>query len=253
MNSPALLAFDTETTAPDPNEARLVTVFAGYIASDGTLLDSIDLLVRPIDPDGTTFEIPAGSTEVHGVTTDQALNDPRSIMPTTALSKLAAFFASYPDVPIATQNGVYDYTVIERETRRHFGDQAAAEFASFLSSREIYDSLVIDKALDKYRKGSRKLVDLARHYGIPFTEEEAHTASFDAITAARIAQKQIADPSFGGMDRAARQSQQARWKKEQAQSLQAYLRSPKAGPKRDPNAIVDGFWPIIPFATQENA
>jgi DNA polymerase-3 subunit epsilon len=42
----------------------------------------------------------------------------------------------------------------------------------------VVDPLVIDKWLDRYRKGSRKLEAICAHYGAVL--DEAHDADFDA-------------------------------------------------------------------------
>ena len=50
----------------------------------------------------------------------------------------------------------------------------------------IIDPLVLDKAIEKYRPGSRKLADVARHHGgTAFADSSWHSAEADAIAAGR--------------------------------------------------------------------
>ncbi len=55
--------------------------------------------------------------------------------------------------------------------------------------RPVVDTLVLDKWADKWRRGSRKLVDVCAHYGIVLTEADAHGAAADALAAGRLAWK----------------------------------------------------------------
>ena len=50
----------------------------------------------------------------------------------------------------------------------------------------VIDPLVIDKAVDRYRKGKRTLEAAAAFYGVPL--DDAHDAGADAIAAGRVAQ-----------------------------------------------------------------
>lgn len=281
MTTPSLLVLDTETTGIDVENDRIVTAYAGLLSSDGTVIDSCDILVDPGVP------IPEGAAAVHGVTSEAitaAKNNEGPLAgrqvhtPVLALNRLSTFLDSYTSkgIPLAGANLAYDLTLIDREAGRVYGRNAdgSTPFSAWLSHINVLDSLVIDKAIDKYRKGSRKLVDTARHYGIPFTEDEAHNADFDAVTAGRILQKMLTTipalaahltpstpgtpnpgaPSAPGYERglAALHMKQVVWKREQAASLQQYFRTKAPADKRDPNAIVDGHWPMKPY-TQPQA
>ena len=59
-----LLAFDLETTGPDPRTAHVVT--SALLAVDGARKQDQSWLADP------GIEIPAGATEVHGITTEHA-------------------------------------------------------------------------------------------------------------------------------------------------------------------------------------
>ena len=276
MTAPSLVVLDTETTGIDVENDRIVTAYAGVLASDGTVIDSCDILVDP------GVDIPAGAAAVHGVTNEvlaAAKNGQGPLAgrqvhtPVLALNRLSTFLDSYTSkgLPLAGANLAYDLTLIDREAGRIYGrnPDGTTPFSQWLNGINVLDSLVIDKAIDKYRKGSRKLVDTARVYGISFSEEEAHNADFDATTAGRIIQKMLTtkpelsayltapNPETGDADQARGlrflHEEQIGWKREQAASLQKYFRTKAPADKRDPNAVVDGNWPFKPFIPQGNA
>jgi DNA polymerase-3 subunit epsilon len=97
---------------------------------------------------------------------------------------------------------------------------------------------VLDKGVDPYRRGSRKLIDTARHYGIQLSEENAHSADFDAMASLGISRaigrKYEIDSPIEEVH-----AQQIIWKKMQAESFQKYLREKKD----EPDAVINGEWP----------
>lgn len=104
----------------------------------------------------------------------------------------------------------------------------------------VIDPYVIDKQVDKYRKGSRKLTALCEHYKVRL--DGAHDAAADAIAAARVAWRLgSVFPKLAAMDVEALHHAQIEWAAAQAASLQEYFR------KKDPAAVVEGAWPLVPF------
>ena len=96
---------------------------------------------------------------------------------------------------------------------------------------------MIDKAVDRYRKGKRTLTAAAMHYGVVLTD--AHDAGADALAAGRVAQA-IAR-LYGdqlGADVDALHQLQIGWCGEQAASFQEYMRRVK-----DPAFVTSGVWP----------
>jgi DNA polymerase-3 subunit epsilon len=233
--TPFALVLDTETTGANPLEARLVTVYAGVMSQDGTILIGQEMLADP------GVEIPEGAAAVHGITTEYAREHGRH--PGAVLGDLGAILASTRNLPVVAYNAAYDMTLLLQESKRHLPAEGAAAFEELLRERSVVDPLVLDKQLDKYRKGSRKLIDSAAHYGVQLSEEEAHGAAADAIAGGRVALAilrkfpQIAPPRFSIKEL---HYSQIEWKREQAASLQDYFRT-KGG---KPDAIVAGDWPI---------
>ena len=82
-------------------------------------------------------------------------------------------------LPIVAYNAAYDLTLLEREAARY-------GIAPLPGPGPVIDPLVIDKAVDRYRRGKRTLTAAAEHYGVALPN--AHDAGADAVAAGRVAQ-----------------------------------------------------------------
>ena len=163
--------FDLETTSPNPEEARIVTACVGAVPTPGVWEPS-GWLVNPGVP------IPEEASKIHGIYTEEAVA--KGVPPVDALWPI---LASLDEVwsaggAVIGANICYDFTVLDRECRRHL-DQP------LVIGGPVLDTLVLDKMVDRYRRGSRRLVDTARHYGVQLVD--AHAADADALAAVRIA------------------------------------------------------------------
>jgi DNA polymerase-3 subunit epsilon len=234
------IAFDTETTHPEPDEARIVTAYLGAVRPDGSVAYEREWLVRP---DG--WSIPDEAVAIHGITTEHALESGRPL--NEVLGELLGAIHEEcfgKSVPLVGQNLQYDLTLLDREMRR----VGRGTIEGLVSGVYVLDSLVIDKAIDKYRRGSRKLIDMAAHYDVVLAEEDAHDARSDAVTAARILQAIARRPTaISHLSLPQLHERQVGWKAEQAAGLQDYFRRKAPAEKRDPNAVVRGEWPYIPM------
>ena len=235
-----LLAVDTETTGTDPDLARIVTA-AAIVLGPGRR-DTHEWMAKP------DITIPQGAIDIHGVTNEQAQRDGRPTAEVlTALLDLLSI-AGKTCTPIVGHNVVYDLTVVDRECRRHQLTMPALG--------PVIDTMVLDKHVWPYRKGSRRLVDVCALYGI--TLAGAHDSTADAYGAARLAHRiaSIAEqpeshrPDFTRVgagnqywedvlvDVAGLHAAQVIWKKTQSASLQEYFR------RKDPEAVVCGEFPV---------
>jgi DNA polymerase III subunit epsilon len=166
-----MIAFDCETTGVDTEEARIVfAAVAAVGGSEGTFLRT--WLVNPGVP------IPEEATKINGIT-DEMVAD---AMPAhrAALEIVETLAARPRGAPVVAYNARYDLTVLDRESRRYF--------VLPLQERDdvhVVDPLVIDKHLDRYRPGSRRLEVCCQHYRAHL--DGAHNPSADAIAAARLA------------------------------------------------------------------
>lgn len=224
-----LLGFDLETTGVDVFEDRIVTATLIYWADAGTAPVIHEWLVNPGIP------IPEGASRVHGITDEIAQS--RGKAPHEAVGQIVAGIKHYmamSNTALVIFNAAYDTSLLREECYRN-GIEPIADDAL----GPVIDPMVIDKQADKYRKGSRKLIDVARHYGVTLTEEEAHTSTGDVKATLMLARAlPVVEPR---LDVTAENMHlwQIDWKAQQAASYQSYLR------KSDPNAYIDGNWPIV--------
>ena len=232
-----VVAADTETTGVNPKTARLVTCYMGLLGHDGSVIQEFSWVVNPGIP------VPVEASDVHGWTTERLASSPevRSDV-AKVLHEIRALIEGCKSngLPLAFQNAAYDLTVLDREMRRH------GLGGLDITGIPVLDSLVMDKHLYKFRRGNRKLITLAEVYGIPFTEEEAHNADFDAKTAGRIILKQLR--TLGSPDLHQLHEMQGHWRKSQQESLQEWLRANK-----DKDAVCETDWPLLPYGTEEEA
>ena len=114
-------------------------------------------------------------------------------------------------------NASYDFTILDREAKRY-------GIPPLDRPRPIVDPLIIDRQLDKYRKGARNLQSNAALYGV--TLDNAHDASADAVAAGRVAQA-IAARYRESLDMPALDLHvlQEEWALEQAASYRRYRES----------------------------
>lgn len=227
--------FDTETTSADPLTARIVTaalVFTGAGRDDQVFT----WLINP------GVEIPAEAAEIHGIDTARAVADGAD--PKVALEDIASKLTAALrfGMPVTAFNASFDITVLDQDLRRH----DLAPLCERLDRQEpwtLLDPYVIDKAVDRYRRGKRKLAMVCEHYGISL--EDWHTADADAWAALKVMDAIVdAYPDLGDMRPVELYAQQQAWARQQAASLQEYFRSEKAGDARDPDIVIDGSWPL---------
>lgn len=205
------LAFDTESTGVDVTADRIVTATVITFRPGGGITARSWLADPGID-------IPEAAAAVHGVTTEHARQHGRPAAEVVAeiASHLAAHWT--PACPLIGYNASYDLSILAAELARHGHDPLTLH-------GPVVDPLVIDRGADRYRRGSRKLVDVARHYGIVLTDEQAHSADADALAAARVAWKlaKTYPAEVGGLTLAELHEQQKEWHLAWADNFGAYL------------------------------
>lgn len=251
-----MAALDVESTGTSVETDRIVTA-AVVLLGAGLEPERLTLLS---DVDG--LEIPEAASAIHGITTQQARADgrpARDVMLAIASALAPAAAAGYP---LVAMNARFDLTILDRALRRHGLDP--------LPFMRVVDPFVLDKALHRYRKGSRKLDALCAHYGA--TLDDAHDAASDAIAAARLAwcigaRGEVIRRVRGRQDAIELAALRREWAAvrddldllhgfqiekahEQALSLREYFLS--RGQVEDA-ASVNPAWPLIPFAEQAAA
>ncbi|MEV0372180.1 exonuclease domain-containing protein [Streptomyces sp. NPDC050636] len=228
-----LVSFDLETTGTDVERDRIVTAALIRLEGDGRAAAKQSWLLDPGVP------IPDEAAAIHGISTAYVQEYGRP--PATAIEEITEALADAlrADIPLVVMNARYDLSLLDRECRRH----AVRTLSERLGHppAPVIDPLVLDKHVDRYRKGKRALQALCGHYGVPL--DGAHEAGADAAAAAGVARRigekypAVAIPSPRALH--ALQEEAAA---EQAASFQAYLR--RSG---DPQAIVEQAWPLIPY------
>jgi DNA polymerase-3 subunit epsilon len=162
-----LVGFDTETTGVDVHGDRIVT--AAIVRREGR---SESVTTWLIDPG---VEIPEAASAIHGITTEHARA--HGLRPADALDEIAATLAGalLRAEPLVAYNASFDLSLLEAELRRH--GLATVQDRIGREIRVVLDPLVLDRHLDRYRRGKRKLVDLCGHYAV--RSGDLHTADVD--------------------------------------------------------------------------
>lgn len=214
--------FDLETTGIDVETSRIVSAYVGVIDEVGTA-KGVSWLADP------GVEIPPQASAVHGITTERARAEGRPAAEVVAeiIAVLRALLAQ--EVPLTIYNAPYDLSLLNREALR-YGIEPLAD------PGPIIDPLVLDKAMDTYRKGKRTLEVAAGVYGVDLTD--AHDATADAVAAGRVAQaigrKYLVEL---GHDLFELHRRQAVWCADQAASFQEFRR------RTNPDFESSGAWP----------
>lgn len=217
-------AFDLETTGRNPFDARIVTASIILVNGRGDVRRTHEWLADPGVP------IPVDASEIHGITTAYARSEglPAAQVTREIRSVLADLFAA--DIPVLAFNASYDFTVLAAECQRHG--------VAALAPLPVIDPYILDKQVDRYRRGKRTLTAMSEHYGVPLTD--AHTSAADVLATLGVASELAR--RFPQLQAPAQQLHEAQvnWASEQAASFQEYLR------RRNPEATVDGRWPHCP-------
>lgn len=220
-----IAVFDTETTGIAPETTRIVSAHISVLNPYGEVEDPTNWLID------CGIDIPEQATAVHGITTERmrAEGAPAADSIYEILTKLQGFLSA--GIGVVAYNAAYDFTILDREAKRYGFDPLELP-------TPVIDPLIIDKQVDKYRKGKRTLEAAAAHYGVELTD--AHDASADAIAAGRVAQaigkKYAADLAFSATEL---HDLQVVWAKEQAESYATWRRSQNL-----PVYPGDGLWPV---------
>ncbi|CAN5177386.1 hypothetical protein BH11ACT5_BH11ACT5_00730 [soil metagenome] len=221
-----LAVFDLETTGIDVETARIVSACVAVLDPDGSVVDRWDWLADP------GIEIPEGASAVHGITTERARALGRPAVDVVGEITQTLRVLVGVGIPLVVYNAPYDLTLLDRECRRH-GRTPLAPPAL------VIDPLVLDKAVDRYRKGKRTLEVTAELYGV--TLDDAHDAGSDAIAAGRVAQSLArAYPDELDISPADLHGRQEVWFAEQAASFADYIRNVKG----DDTFVSNESWPL---------
>ena len=220
-----IVVFDTETTGIDPANDRIVTAFVGILDANGDVERGTDWLADP------GVEIPERATEVHGISTEMAQQEGEPAPEVTAKIANSLAWVARHNLPLVVFNAPYDLTLLAAECRRHGVEMP-------MLGEQVVDPLIIDRQVDRFRKGKRTLSDCASVYGVELLD--AHDAGADAIASGHLAQAMVQRyPDQLDVPLAQLHRQQASWADAQASDFEDYMRR-----QRDPNFTADRGWPL---------
>ncbi|MEU1202467.1 3'-5' exonuclease [Streptomyces sp. NPDC005813] len=227
-----LAAFDTETTGVDVETDRIVSAAVVVQDAPGSRPRVSRWLVNPGVP------VPPGATEVHGLTDEHLQHNGR--WPSPVMEEIARELGEHAAAgrPLVVMNAPFDLTLLDRELRRHRASSLDRWFGS--KPLTVLDPRVLDKHLDRYRKGRRTLTDLCAHYGVAL--EGAHDAAADAQAALDVV-RAVGRRFAARLERlspAELHTLQAVWHAAQARGLQAWFA--RSGSEE----AVDPAWPLRP-------
>lgn len=214
--------FDLETTSRDPRVARIVSAAVVTVYADGRRERAREWLVDP------GVEIPAETTAVHGISTEQVQAEGQDAAEAIPQIVHAVREQLEAGNPVIVFNAPYDFTVLAAEAERHGIDVPLPS--------PVIDPLVVDKQVDRFRRGKRTLGHVSEHYRI--TLDDAHSATPDAWAAVEVAGALAAKYPQLQIPAEELHELQIGWKAEQAASLQEYFRRTR------PDAVVDPSWPL---------
>jgi DNA polymerase-3 subunit epsilon len=217
--------FDLETTGIDVETSRIVSAAVAVLDADGGVVERWDWLADP------GVEIPEQASAVHGITTERARADGRPAPEVIAeiIATLTGLFDR--GMAVTIYNAPYDLSLLHFEALRY-------DLEPLTEPAPIIDPLVLDRVVDKYRKGKRTLEAAALVYGVDLTD--AHDAGADAVAAGRVAQAMARkNPEQLAVESSLLHSQQVAWCAEQSADFQSYMRR-----THNPDFTSSGLWPL---------
>ena len=226
------LGFDTETTGVDIETDRIVT--AALVRRPGG--------AEPTGPDETTtwladpgVPIPERASAIHGITTERAQAEGRPIVEVldeVATQLVAQWAQGYP---VVVFNAAYDIPLLNNELTRHSLGSLEERLGDDIGP--VIDPLVIDRKLDRFRKGKKNLGAMVGAYGVAL-QQDAHTAEVDVqMTLDVLAGMVRRFPELDDMDASTLQAWQAQAHREWADDFESWLRS------RGRPATISRAWP----------
>lgn len=268
-----MAALDFEASDKHAETARIVSC-ALILVGGGLQKDTRTWIVNP----GIAQE--PGAIAVHKLT-DEYLAE-HGTPAEQAVGEIAKSVAEVvtAGTPLVGHNlGGFDLNLLNAECNRHLGDSLEGICRQPLT--RVIDTMVLDKHAAPYRRrvsetqGPYQMRTTAETYDLKWEEDKAHGAEYDALQSARAAYRigaiahtrpedrpdwvqrlrnrrgpydRFNDLAFVDVEELHRR--QVVWAREDAASYQAWLRNPeKAGEKHDPNAVIDGSWPLRPVET----
>lgn len=160
------VVFDTETSGLDFKEDKILSCHAQVWENDELVHQDTWYLDWDID-------VPEEASAVNGLTREWLNKHGRKDVEECILEIYETVFSVNI---IAAYNLPFDMTMLYH----HAKNQGIPIEYDIANKDNIYvDPLVIDKKVDRYRKGKRNLAVVAEHYGFEVEESRLHDATYD--------------------------------------------------------------------------
>ncbi len=224
MTDPYYAVFDIESSGIDVFNDRIVQFVMSLADRDGNVLNTREWILNPGIP------IPEEASAIHGHTDSFVAEHGRA--PEDVLPEIVHEFEMQRDLVIVAYNLSFDLSMLVAEIDRHLGDGEA--FWATMQHAHFFDPLVADRGFDRYRRGKRKLVNVAEHYAIVSSEENYHNALFDVEVTARVAA--AVERKFGLPTVEEQKEMHVVW----ADSFEQFIRRAQ----EDPSIEISREWPI---------
>lgn len=222
-----LAGFDIETTGVDWNSERIITAALSIVGGGGESKNN-NWFINP------GIKISEEATAIHGITNAEASEKGKPAKEAIAEIIDCLEETLNKGIPLIIFNARFDLSVLDREARRYSLQplQERVSKENFI----IIDPMILDRATDRWRPGSRTLAAVCDFYNIDF--KETHDANSDALAAARLAW--LISKKFSiDVPLLELHQRQILWAKKQAKELSEYYKS--VGKEQQ----VDSEWPIV--------
>lgn len=231
LSEAPLLGFDTETTGTDVHSDRIVT--AALVHSVGPGREGETVATWLIDPG---VDIPEAAAAVHGISTEHARA--HGMAPAEALDEVAEVIvdALRRNIPVVAFNAGFDLQILEADLRRNGLTTVAERLGHEIAP--VVDPLVLDRGLDRYRKGKRTLTNLCEVYDVT-QDGRMHTADVDVSATLDVLRGIISrHPELGRATLAEVHQRQIALHRDWAENFNDYLR------RKGKPADVEVLWPL---------
>lgn len=238
-----LLTWDLESSGVNVENDRIITCFMRAKDGEDVVFEE-NWVINP------GIEIPEEASAVHGYTTEWVQGNGRTDVDEAIKEIVWELEArAAQGYVVAGYNNSFDLSLLNNECKRHCG----GEELRFEAGTRFLDPIIIDRKISKYRKGSRKLVDVARYYGVEVDDSKAHAADYDVYLTEALVPK-VLNAAWNSLkkDRQgmnpdqfldALQGWQVEWKKDWAKGLTKYFA--ESGKTEDDGSpiVVNGAFP----------
>ena len=226
-----LLGFDTETTGTNVAADRIVTVALVHSVGPGRENETVATWL--IDPE---MDIPEPAQRVHGISTEHARA--HGMKAAEALDEVAEMIADAlrQDVPLVAFNISFDLAILENELTRLGLPTLTQRLGHDIAP--VLDGLVLDRGVDRYRKGKRTLTDVLAHYGLE-QDGRLHTADVDVSATLDVLRALTAKfPTLGTSSLEDLHREQMGWHRRWAEGMNEWLT------KKGKTPDVSTTWPL---------